>query len=468
MAQQSDIRDLFEKQMAHYLQVGKQGAKLRIAKLERLKEAISGEYREKFQQALWNDFRKPKEETDLTELFPILQEIRHTKKHLSAWMSKQRVSTPLTLLGSQSYYYYEPRGVCLILSPWNFPVNLTLGPLVSAIAAGNTVILKPSEMTPHTSAVMRELIASLFPEEEVAMVLGDVETAKALLELPFHHIFFTGSPAIGKKVMAAASQHLTSVTLELGGKSPVIVDDTADLKVAAERIAWGKFTNAGQICVSPDYLLVHEKVKDALVSKIREQVRKLYGAQQAQPGQYAHIVNSHHYHRLEKLLEDAVDKGARVIWGGDRDPDRHYLEPTLLEEVRGDSSIMQEEIFGPLLPVQTFGDLEDAVAAINAKERPLALYIFGRDRKRMKYILANTRAGSTGINTTVLQYGNNNLPFGGINNSGMGKSHGIFGFREFSNTRSVLKQGKLATNNLLYPPYSGWKQRAIDAVLKWL
>ncbi len=464
----SQLRALFDKQMATYLEVGKRSAAQRIKRLEALEEALEGPYRQRFRDALWDDFRKPPMETDLTELYPVLQEIRHLKKHLKQWMGRQSVPTPLPLLGSKAYYYYEPRGVCLILSPWNFPVNLTFAPLVSALAAGNTVILKPSEMTPRTAAVMGDLIRSLYPEEEVALVEGAVETAQTLLSFPFHHIFFTGSPAIGKKVMAAAAENLSSVTLELGGKSPVIIDQTAHLDRAAERITWGKFTNAGQICVSPDYLLVHESIKDALVTKIRERIEAYYQQNHEAYPAYGHIVNSRHYQRLERMLEDAVDKGARVVLGGDRNPDQCYIEPTLLDEVRDDATLMQEEIFGPLLPMITFSDPKEAVARINQGERPLALYVFSRDRKLVRSVLRNTRAGSTAINTTVLQYANNQLPFGGVNNSGMGKSHGIFGFREFSNTRSVLEQRSGLFIRMAYPPYSTFKEKIAGWMMRWL
>lgn len=467
MEHSSQLRQLFELQLSMHLEIGKRTAKERIQRLETLADALQGSYRQKFRDALWADFRKPPLETDLTEIYPVLREIRHIKKKLRSWMGKQTVHTPLTLLGSRSYYYYEPKGVCLIIAPWNFPVNLTFAPLVSAIAAGNTVILKPSEMTPHTAAVMKSMVQDLFPEEEVALVEGDAEAAKALLELPFHHIFFTGSPAIGKKVMAAASKNLSSITLELGGKSPVIVDATADLERAAERITWGKFTNAGQICVSPDYMLVHEEVKEALTEKIREKIRTFYTQQGNDMPAYAHVVNKKHYDRLEGILEDAVDKGAHVVDGGQRDPETHYFAPTLLDHVPRNARIMEEEIFGPLFPIQSYTKMAEAVEYINSMERPLALYIFSKDRKAISYVLQNTRAGSTAINSTVLQYANNHLPFGGVNNSGVGNSHSIFGFQEFSNLRSVLNQGPGLFIRLAFPPYSSIKEKLATLMMRW-
>ncbi|NNF19593.1 MAG: aldehyde dehydrogenase family protein [Flavobacteriaceae bacterium] len=458
---------LFKKQQEQMLLTGKSSARERIEKLNRLLKAVRETYRLQIQEALFKDFKKPYTETDLTEIYPVVQEIKHCRKHLHRWMRKQRVDTPLTLFGTSSWYRYESKGVCLILSPWNFPLNLTFGPLVSAIAAGNTVILKPSEMTPHIAGVMQQIVEELFREEEIAMVQGDAGAAKELLKLPFNHIFFTGSPGIGKKVMAAAAEHLSSVTLELGGKSPVIVDKSANLKAAAKRIAWGKFINAGQICVSPDYLLIQESVKTEFLQLLDREVTQFFSADPKTSASYSRIVNQHHFRRLKEHLEDAQQHKAITRVGGKHDADQNYISPTVIEALPDSASLMQEEIFGPVLPVKTYVDLGEAITYINSKERPLALYIYSNQKKHIKRILDETRAGSSCINSNVLQYANTNLPFGGVNNSGIGKSNGIYGFREFSNQRAILKQYNRGIIQLLFPPYTSWKQRIAEITLRW-
>ena len=289
---------LFEKQRANKYNVGNTKYKQRIKSLNALKKAVKITYRDKIKKALYDDFKKPFTETDLTEIYQVVGEIKHVKKNLKSWMKKQKVETPLALIGTSSWYKYEPKGVCLIISPWNFPLNLTFGPLVSAIAAGNTAILKPSEMTPNIAGVMAEIVNDIFDEEEVALLQGDVEVSKELLKLPFNHIFFTGSPIVGKIVMQAASKHLTSVTLELGGKSPTIVDNTANTKSAAKKIAWGKFINNGQICVSPDYLLLHEGVKDEFLAEFKKNLQSFFTEDALSSESYCRIVNENQIEAL--------------------------------------------------------------------------------------------------------------------------------------------------------------------------
>ncbi len=382
-------------------------------------------------------------------------------------MRNQPVGTPLALLGSSSWVRYEPKGVCLIISPWNFPINLTFGPLVSAIAAGNTVILKPSELTPNAAAVMKKIVSAVFPENEVALVEGEVEVAQELLKLPFNHIFFTGSPKVGKLVMQAAAQHLASVTLELGGKSPTIVDETANLKAAARKIAWGKFLNAGQVCISPDYLLVQESVKARFLELLQEQIQAMFTSSPSESDSYARIVNARHYQRLLSYLEEAREKGSSVISTEEADKGENYIPPTLVTDPPEDSTLMEEEIFGPILPVKSFQDLPEVIAYLNQKEKPLALYIYSKSKKSVNQIISNTRAGATCINNNVLHYANHNLPFGGSNNSGLGKSHGFYGFKAFSNERAVLKQHTPGAMELLFPPYTQLKKRIAKLTLKW-
>jgi aldehyde dehydrogenase (NAD+) len=462
------LHTLFEAQRKNQYVVGNTDWKERIRKLHTLQLALEKTFRGELRQALYDDFRKPFIETDLTEIYQVVREIKHAKNHLRRWMSVHRVSTPLALSGTSSWYQYEPKGSCLIISPWNFPVNLTFGPLVSAIAAGNTAILKPSELTPHTSAVMAKIVKELFPADEVSMVEGGIDVSRELLRLPFNHIFFTGSPGVGKIVMKAGAEHLSSVTLELGGKSPVIVDETANLDSAANKITWGKFLNSGQICVSPDYLLVKDSVKDLLMETIRKQLHNFYTDNPSESNSYSRIVNKTHYQRLVGHLEDAKSKGATLIAGGQHEVQSCYIAPTILTDLPETATLMQEEIFGPLLPVISYKSTDEAISYINAREKPLALYIYSRDRPTIDHILKQTRAGSSCINTNVLQYTNVHLPFGGVNNSGVGKSHGYYGFREFSNQRSVLEQHFPTAMELLFPPYNEFKQRLANFTLRWL
>ena len=308
--------DLFNSQKANQYNVGNTSYKQRFKKLNTLKKAVEITYRKRIQQALFDDFKKPFLETDLTEIYSVVSEIKFTKKYLKSWMKKQRVDTPFSLIGSSSWYKYEPKGVCLIISPWNFPLNLTFGPLVSAIAAGNTVILKPSEMTPNVSQVMAEIIKELFDENEVALVEGEVEVSQELLKLPFNHIFFTGSPNVGKIVMKSAAEHLSSVTLELGGKSPTIVDDTANLKSAVKKIAWGKFINSGQTCIAPDYLLIHESVKENFIKELKLQLKMFFTDDASKSDSICRVVNEKHFKRLIDHLEDAKSNKATIEIGG--------------------------------------------------------------------------------------------------------------------------------------------------------
>ena len=464
---ENPYESLFRSQMDRYMEVGSTTCKQRLTKLRALRKALEHDYRQEIRDALKSDFQKPYLETDLTEIYPVISDIRHAERNLREWMKPRRVGSPLTMLGSSSYIQYESKGVCLILSPWNFPLNLTFGPLVSAIAAGNCVILKPSEWTPATSQLMEKIVGSLFDPSEVALVQGEVATAQALLELPFHHIFFTGSPAVGKIVMKAASRHLSSITLELGGKSPAFVDHTASMKSTARRLAWGKCLNAGQICVAPDYVLVTEKARDTLIASLQAEFNNFFPEGAGVSGSYARIINEKHHRRLTGALEEACQAGATIIQGGEGDPATRFLEPTLIEGVPPDSALLREEIFGPVLPIVTVSGVSEAIEFINRKERPLALYIYSQDKKAIRRINEQTRAGSGCINHNVVQYSNHHLPFGGINNSGIGKSHGFHGFLAFSNERSIVRQYARSAVEFLLPPYSDVKQKVVDATLRW-
>ncbi|SOE23540.1 aldehyde dehydrogenase (NAD+) [Spirosomataceae bacterium TFI 002] len=461
------INKIFAAQKANQYAVANTTVKERKAKLKALKKAVEVTYRQDIRDAMMADFKKPSADVDLNEVFVLTSEIKHALSHLGQWMRNQSVGTPLTLLGSKSYIKYEPKGVCLIISPWNFPFNLTFGPLISAIAAGNTVMIKPSEMTPHSSNVMKKIVESLFSSDEVAIIEGAVETSVNLLKLPFNHIFFTGSPAIGKKVMEAAAKNLSSVTLELGGKSPTIIDESASLKSTCKRLVWGKFLNTGQICIAPDYVYVHEKIKDQFLAEMQKQVTAFYGENPQESDSYSRVVNEKHTERVIGYIQDSVSKGANVICGGNSDQNKNYLAPTIVVDVPKDSALMQNEIFGPVLPILTYTDINEVINEINAGEKPLALYIFSNNNKNIDHVIQNTRAGGTCINNTAVHFFNNNLPFGGSNNSGIGKSHGFFGFQAFSNARGVYRQVIPGAIEMLMPPYSDFKRKLIELTVKF-
>lgn len=465
------IAAIYEKQRANRWRMAQTTAAERAARLRRLRDALWAR-REELHRALWEDFRKPPAEADLTEVMPTIGEINHTLGHLSRWMRPRRVKTPLLLLGTQSRVRCEAKGLVLILSPWNYPVNLLLNPLVAALAAGNCALLKPSGKVPRTSRFLATLIADLFPEEEVALIEGGHDTADALLALRFDHIFFTGSPAVGRQVMAAAARHLTPVTLELGGKSPAIVDGTADIERAAERILWGKCLNAGQTCVAPDYLLIQEGRLEAFLAAARRVIEARYGAnaaaRRASPD-FCRLVSEAHQRRLVGLLEAAVAQGARIAFGGDADAAERYLEPTLVTGVTADSPLMAEELFGPILPILTFRTLDEAMERVRAGEKPLSLYVFGSDRSAVERLLAGTSAGGSCVNSLILHLANPDLPFGGVGQSGMGSYHGFAGFRNLSHERAVLTQGRLLDGlRLFYPPYTGRVGRLIALAAKYL
>ncbi len=407
--------------------------------------------------ALKSDFGKPEAEVILSEILPVTQEIRHTLRHLRGWMRPTRHLPSLTTLGTSARVVPQAGGVCLIISPWNYPFNLALGPLVSCLAAGNSAILKPSEMTPATSALIARIIAETFPPDLVAVIEGGKDVSQVLLALPFDHIFFTGSPAVGRVVMEAASKHLASVTLELGGKSPTIVGPDADIELAAKWIAFGKFINAGQTCIAPDHLFVHSAVKERFLAALRARIAKAYGSGAESP-HLAKIVNDHHARRLAGLLDDAKAKGAKVLSGGSAQG--RAIEPTLIEAITPEMEIDREEIFGPVLPVMTYDDIETVLARINARPKPLSLYIFDRDKARVDHILAATSSGGAGVNLTVLQYSHSGLPFGGVNNSGIGSAHGYEGFRAFSHERALLCN-RFSALPLVFPPYDGLAGRLI-------
>lgn len=468
----ASLTNLFQRQQQHRWVVAASTAKTRIAKLRGLHDLLL-ERRADLHAALWADLRKNPTEVDFTEIGVVNTEIRHTVRRLRSWMEPKPVGTPLVLIGTTSEVRRDPKGVCLILSPWNFPLNLALVPLVSAVAAGNTVVLKPSEFTPHTSALIAEIVGQVFSEEEVAVVQGGVETAKALMTLPFNHVFFTGGPEIGKEVMKAAAVHLSSITLELGGKSPVLVDETADLDVAAARLAWFKGMNAGQSCIASDYVLVQESVHDALLQKTAACLEQFYGAtveaRQSGPD-LARLINDRHFQRSSGFLDDALARGGRLAWGGQRDASTRYFEPTLLAEVPDGALVWKEELFCPILPFRPYETLEAAVAYVNDGHPPLALYMFSGNKKHIQTVVAGTRSGGVAINDIGLHFYNGDLPFGGVNFSGFGRCHGEAGFLEFTNPKAVCRQNRLFPHtNIFLPPYrsGGLADMLLKGVMRW-
>lgn len=434
----------------------------RQRQLTRLKAMIA-ENESRILEALHADLGKSKVEGYLSEIAVSINEIDYTRKRLRKWMRPKRVSTPLFHQPGKSYVLPEPYGLALILSPWNYPFQLLIAPLVGAVAAGNCAILKPSEIAVHTEALMAELIPGYFPAEYITVVRGGIEPTRALLAQKFDYIFFTGSTAVGSKVMAAAARHLTPVTLELGGKSPCIVDKTAPLSISAMRIAWGKFLNAGQTCVAPDHLYVHQDIKAAFVRELKTAIESLYGPAPQASEQYGRIINDRHFQRLENLIDP--DK---VVLGGQTDPGERYIAPTLMENVLDSDPIMGEEIFGPILPIFAYSDPERVIRAICSRPKPLALYLFSRDETLREQIVHRTSAGGVCINDTISHIVSETLPFGGVGDSGMGAYHGKHSFDTFTHSKSVMKKSFLVDPSVRYFPQRlpfHWLKRMIAWIL---
>lgn len=455
-ARKNPFQETFERLRARRWDMARTGAKERIARLKKLRATLV-ERREALYQAIYQDFRKPAAEVESSEMLITLGELDHAIKHLGRWMKRRKVGTPVLLTGTRSEVRYEPKGVVLVISPWNYPFQLAIAPLVAAVAAGNCVMLKPSEKTPHTAAFIAQLVRDVFDPSEVVVVQGGPQESQALLELPFDHFFFTGGPRVGRMVMEAAAKHLAGVTLELGGKSPAVVDESADLKTAAERIAFGKFLNGGQTCVAPDYVLVPAAKEEEFLTRMRETIERFYGkteeARKATPD-FCRMVDDGQFNRVNRLMERTVQGGARVVVGGTVDAASHYIAPTVLSDVKPEAPIMEEEIFGPVLPVLRYQRLDDAVQHIRAGTKPLAMYIFSQDRHAVERLLSETSAGGTCVNTTMMHFSHADLPFGGIGESGVGNYHGEYGFKTFSHERAVLRQGPLSFLHTFFPPYT--------------
>ena len=434
--------------------------------LQRLRDALKRRLDE-MADAVAADFgHRSKDESRIADGMTVLNDIDHLLRHLRGWMKPRRVGVGWRFLPARAQVRPSPLGVVGVIAPWNYPVNLALIPLATAIAAGNHVYLKPSEHTPRTSDFLRSLLAEVFPAERVALALGGAEVGAAFAALPFDHLVFTGSTAVGRKVMAAAAPNLTPLTLELGGKSPAIVADDYPVAKAAARIATGKWFNGGQTCIAPDYVLVPAGQRDAFIDALRAEVQARYGADLSNLSDYTRVVNAGQYARLQGYLDDAAARGIETLTlAGRADPASRVLPPTVLLEPGDDATVMQEEIFGPLLPVKSYRTLDEAIAYVNAHDRPLALYPFSHDRARVEKILGTTLAGGVTVNDTVLHFGINALPFGGIGPSGMGAYHGRAGFDAMSKALPVLWQPRRAGSDLLKPPYSK-VARFIDFIIR--
>ena len=414
----------------------------------------------RFLDALATDLGKPKVEGFITDIAFVVSEIELMIKNLTRWNRPVRVGTPLVTRPARSRLMPEPLGVVLVIAPWNYPIQLLLVPVASAIAAGNAVVMKPSEVSAATASVLGELVPAYLDPSAVAIVEGGVPETTELLEQRFDHIFYTGNGTVGRVVMAAAVKNLTPVTLELGGKSPVLVDSSANLRVAARRIAWGKWLNAGQTCVAPDYVMVENRVRDRFLDELRTAITEFYGDDPRSSDSYGRIVSSRHFDRLVHLKE-----GGSVLIGGESDASDRYVAPTVLIDVDMDAQIMDEEIFGPLLPVIGVASMDEAIDHVNAHPHPLALYVFAEDRRVVSEVLARTTAGGVTVNGTIMHLTNPNLPFGGIGESGMGGYHGKAGVRRFQHLKPVLTRSTRLDPSLTYPPYTDRKARIFRKVL---
>ena len=415
--------------------------------LRKLKTSIL-DHENDFYDALFKDLHKSEFESYATEIGFVLDELSFNLKKLKKWMKPKKVSSGIVSFPSRSRITHEPLGTVLIIAPWNYPFQLLMAPLIGAIAAGNTVILKPSEISAYTGLAIQKMLNEVFDDEYVHVVTGGSEVSQQLLSLDFNHIFFTGSPKVGKLVMQAAAKKLIPVTLELGGKSPCIVNDDVNVKLAARRIAWGKFLNAGQTCIAPDYLLVHENIKEALIKEIENAVHQFYGEEIKESPDYPRIISRPNMERLATLID-----GVKIVFGGNFDMNDRYFEPTIVDDVDFEKPVMQQEIFGPVLPIITFKEINEAIRMVNSRPRPLALYVFANHKDFQDKIIAGIPAGGVTVNDTLMHIANNKLPFGGIGNSGIGKYHGFESFKTFSNIKPVVYRGRWIDVPIRYAPY---------------
>lgn len=445
------IRDKFNNSKAFFNTHKTKNLKFRKQQLKLLSKNIKNHENELL-DALYKDLGKSKVEAYATEISMLLKSIKLMRKELKNWSKTKQTDTPLYLFPTKSYIKKEPYGTVLIIGPFNYPVQLVFEPLIGAIAAGNTAIVKPSELTPHVAIVIKDIIEDTFDEAYVSVVEGGIEETQTLLSLPFDYMFFTGSEKVGKIVYEAAARKLIPVTLELGGKSPVIVDDTANIKVASERISFGKFTNAGQTCVAPDYILVQRKVKNDLIKALKKTIIEFYGENIEKSPDFGRIVNQKHFNRLNDLIQIHKDN---VVFGGNSSKEDLYIEPTLLDNITNDNKIMKEEIFGPILPIITYDNFDEVLEIIQSKSKPLSLYLFSEDENMTHRVVEELSFGGGAINDTLMHLANPNLPFGGVGSSGIGQYHGKYSFDTFSHMKSYTFKSTRLESSLFFPPYKG-------------
>lgn len=445
------IRDKFNNSKAFFNTHKTKNLKFRKQQLKLLSKNIKNHENELL-DALYKDLGKSKVEAYATEIGMLLKSIKLMRKELKNWSKTKQTDTPLYLFPTKSYIKKEPYGTVLIIGPFNYPVQLVFEPLIGAIAAGNTAIVKPSELTPHVAIVIKDIIEDTFDEAYVSVVEGGIEETQTLLSLPFDYMFFTGSEKVGKIVYEAAARKLIPVTLELGGKSPVIVDDTANIKVASERISFGKFTNAGQTCVAPDYILVQRKVKNGLIKALKKTITEFYGENIEKSPDFGRIVNQKHFNRLNDLIQIHKDN---VVFGGNSSKEDLYIEPTLLDNITNDNKIMKEEIFGPILPIITYDNFDEVLEIIQSKSKPLSLYLFSEDENMTHRVVEELSFGGGAINDTLMHLANPNLPFGGVGSSGIGQYHGKYSFDTFSHMKSYTFKSTRLESSLFFPPYKG-------------
>ncbi|OSB18249.1 aldehyde dehydrogenase [Clostridium sporogenes] len=443
------IRDMLKKQKSFFEKGYTKDINFRIEALKKLKHNIKMNETNIF-KALKIDLNKSEFETFITEIGIVYDEINGAIKNIKKWSKSKKVKTSITNFLASSYIYNEPYGVALIMAPWNYPFQLIMAPLVGAISAGNCVLLKPSELAVETEKIIVKIIKETFSDEYIGVVTGGVKESEALLKEKFDYIFYTGGINVGKIVMRAAAEHLTPMTLELGGKSPCIVDKDANIDLAARRIAWGKFLNAGQTCVAPDYLVVHRNIKEKLISSIENYIIEFFGENAFESEEYPRIINERHFKRLEGYLKEG-----KIISGGKTDISNLYIEPTIIEEINFKNRIMEEEIFGPIFPVIEFEGMDEVIDIIKNNPKPLALYYFSEDKEKQEFIIKNISFGGGCINDTIMHLSTSTLPFGGVGSSGMGSYHGRTSFETFSHKKSILKKSNLVDIKIRYAPFKG-------------
>ena len=443
------IRDMLKKQKSFFEKGYTKDINFRIEALKKLKHNIKMNEKNIF-KALKIDLNKSEFETFITEIGIVYDEINGAIKNIKKWSKPKKVKTPITNFLASSYIYNEPYGVALIMAPWNYPFQLIMAPLVGAISAGNCVLLKPSELAVETEQIIVKIIKETFSDEYIGVVTGGVKESEALLKEKLDYIFYTGGINVGKIVMRAAAEHLTPITLELGGKSPCIVDKDANIDLAARRIAWGKFLNAGQTCVAPDYLVVHRNIKEKLISSIENYIIEFFGENAFESEEYPRIINERHFKRLEEYLKEG-----KIVSGGKTDISNLYMEPTIIEGINLKNRIMEEEIFGPILPVVKFEGIDEVIDIVKNNPKPLALYYFSEDKEKQEFIIKNISFGGGCINDTIMHLSTSTLPFGGVGSSGMGSYHGRASFQTFSHKKSILKKSNLIDIKIRYAPFKG-------------